>query len=210
MIRDIGFVRNENDCVSALIQIFEERHDFIAGFRIEIASGFIRQDDGWIVYQSPRDGDTLALTARKLVRLVVQTITESYLPQHVRGLLAACFRINASINERELYIPQAVSARKKIERLKNKTDLAIANARQLIIRHARNVASIKFIASGTRRIEAAKHVHQRRFAAATGAHDCEVLVAANLQRHAAQRVNNLFAHHVVLRDVLDVDDYRIQ
>src|SRR4029450_6441792 len=190
MIRDIGFVRNENDCVSALIQVFEERHDFIAGFRIQIASRFIRQDDGWIVYQSPRDRDPLALTARKLVRLMMQSITESHLPQHVRGALPTGFRIDASVNQRELYIPQAVSARKKIESLKDKPDLAIANARQLIIRHARNVPSIEFVASGTRRIEAAEHVHQRRFAGATGAHDREVLVAANLQLHRARSVTN--------------------
>src|ERR1700745_721963 len=125
MIRDIGFARNENNCVSALIQILEKRHDFVAGFRIEIAGRFICQNDGWIVYQGARDRDALALTARKLVRFMVQTITEPYLPQYVRGSLTACFRINAGINERELYVPQTVSARKKIESLKNKTDLAI-------------------------------------------------------------------------------------
>ena len=91
MIRDIGFVRNENNCVSALIQIFEKRHDFIAGFRIEIAGRLIGQNDGWIIYQSPRDRDALPLTAGKLVRLVVQTITEPHFLQHVRGALTALF-----------------------------------------------------------------------------------------------------------------------
>src|SRR5437762_11421712 len=98
----------------------------------------------------------------------------------MRGALTARFRIDAGVNEGELNIPQAVSAWKKIEGLKNKTDFAIANRRQLIIRHAGNVASVEFVSPGTRRIEAAEHVHKRRFAAATGAHDREVLVAANL------------------------------
>src|SRR5262249_11792043 len=87
-----------------------------------------------------------------------------------------------------------------------KSDLAIANACQLIVRHAGNVASIEFVASGTRRIEAAEHIHQGRLAAATRSHDGEVFVAANLQGHAAQRTNNLFAHHVIFRDALDVYD----
>jgi len=39
-------------------------------------------------------------------------------------------------------------------------------------------------------------------------HDCEILVAADLQRHAAERVDDFFAHHVVFCDVLDVDDKR--
>jgi hypothetical protein len=50
MIRDFGFVRNENNCMSALIEIFEKRHDFITGFRIEIAGRLVGQNDGWIVY----------------------------------------------------------------------------------------------------------------------------------------------------------------
>src|SRR5689334_8459179 len=100
---------------------------------------------------------------------MVQSVAEPHLTQDVRGPLPPRLRIDAGINKRQLHIPQAVGARKKIERLKNKTDLAIANARQLIVRHTGNVASIEFVASGTRRIEAAEHVHQSRFATATRA-----------------------------------------
>src|SRR6266576_1148949 len=76
--------------------------------------------------------------------------------------------------------------------------------------YAANVASIEFVASGTRRIEAADHVHKCRFAAATGTHNRQIFVAKNLQRHTTERVNNFFSHHVVFRDVLDVDDYRLR
>src|SRR4029079_1159600 len=151
MIGNVGFVGNENNCVSALIQIFEKRHNLIASFRIEISGRFIGQDDGWIVYQSPRDGDALALTAGKLVRLMIQTITESDLPQHVRRTLPALFRIDAGVNERKLDIAQAVGARKKIESLKNKTDLAIPNRREVVVRHAGNVPAHEFVTSPTMR-----------------------------------------------------------
>src|SRR6266576_6454911 len=102
----------------------------------------------------------MALTSGKLFKFIVKTITEPHFPQDVRGPLTACFRIDAGVNEGQLHISQAVRARKKIEGLKNKTDLAIPNRRQLIVRHAVNVASIEFVASGTRRIEAAEHVHK--------------------------------------------------
>ena len=135
MIRDIGFVCNENNCVSALIQIFEKRHDFVAGLRIEITGRFIGQNDGWIIYQGPRDRDALPLTAGQLVRLVVQTITEPNFLQHVRGALPALFGIDPGVDKRKLNIPQAVGARKKIKCLKNKSDLAIPNRRQFIVAH---------------------------------------------------------------------------
>src|SRR5206468_5803503 len=124
----------------------------------------------WIVDQSPGDGDALALATGKLVRFVMQTIAQSYLPQHGRGALPARFRIDPGVNKRKLDIPEAVGTRKKIEGLKNKSDLAIANGCEFIVAHGRNVAAIEFIASGARCIEAAEHVHQRRFAAATGSH----------------------------------------
>src|SRR5262245_13361489 len=149
---------DQNNRMPALIKIFEEHHDFFARFGIEIAGRFVGQNDGRIVYQSARDRDALALTAREFVRLVVQTITESHLPQHVRGALPSRFRVDAGVNKRELYIPQAVSTRKKIECLKNKADFAIANAREFVVAHAGNVASIEFVPAGARRIEAAKHV----------------------------------------------------
>ena len=45
MARDIGFVRDENNRVPALIETFEERHDFFAGFGIEVAGRFIGQNN---------------------------------------------------------------------------------------------------------------------------------------------------------------------
>src|SRR4051794_19223115 len=113
---------------------------------------------------------------------MVQTITESHLPQYVRGTLAACFGIDAGVDERKLDVAQAVGARKKIKGLKNKTDLAIPNCRQVIVGHDRNVPAIEFVTPRTRRIQAAEHVHKSRFAAATWSHNCEVLVTVNLQR----------------------------
>src|SRR5215470_4769818 len=123
----------------------------------------------------------------------------------MRSALSARFRVDPRVNERKLHVPQAVGTREKIERLKDKSDLAVTNGCQLIIVHGGNISAIKFVTAGRRRIEAAEHIHERGFAAATGAHDGYVFVIANLQRHAAQGVNDLFAHHVVLGDVLDVD-----
>ena len=96
----------------------------------------------------------------------------------------------------------------KIEGLENETDLLVPDLGQLVAIHRGNVFAVKLVMPGAGRIEAAQHVHEGRFAAAARAHDGEIFVAMNLQRHAAQRVHGLLAHHVVLRDVLDVDDDR--
>ena len=90
--------------------------------------------------------------------------------------------------------------------MENKTDFSISNRGQFVIVHFRDVFPIEFIASRGRGIEATKHVHEGRFSAAARAHDGDVFVFMDLQRHSAQRAHRLFAHHVILRDVFNVDD----
>ena len=63
MTRDIGFVRNENNCVSALIEVFEGVMISSPVFESRLPVRFVGQDDGGIVDQGPRDRDPLALTA---------------------------------------------------------------------------------------------------------------------------------------------------
>src|SRR4029078_2258449 len=103
---------------------------------------------------------------------MIQTVAKSNLPPHVRRTLPARLRIDAGVDERKLDVAQAVGARKKIESLKDKTDLAVSNRRQVIVGHAGSVPAIEFVTSGTRRIQAAEHVHKSRFAAATRSHNC--------------------------------------
>src|SRR5689334_5119307 len=38
---DIAFVGNKNDRVAALIEVFQQRHDFFAGFGVEVTGGFV-------------------------------------------------------------------------------------------------------------------------------------------------------------------------
>ena len=64
---DVCLVSNEHNRVAGGVQAFEQTHDFGAGFRIQVAGGFVRQQDGWIVDERPRDGDALPPTAREFV-----------------------------------------------------------------------------------------------------------------------------------------------
>ena len=60
---DVGFVRDEDDGVAGAVQAIEERHDFDAGLRIEVAGRLVGEQDRRVVDQRARDGDALALTA---------------------------------------------------------------------------------------------------------------------------------------------------
>jgi hypothetical protein len=73
---DVVLVRDKDDRVALLIQPLKKRHDFDAGCSIESTGGLVREQDRRTIHQSARDGDTLALTARALVRLVVHSLAE--------------------------------------------------------------------------------------------------------------------------------------
>src|SRR5207302_531817 len=98
--------------------------------------------------------------------------------------------------------------RKKIEGLKDKADLAVADRGQLVVIHRGNILAVKLVAPGARRIEAAEHIHERRFPTPARAHDGEILVAMNLESHTAQGMDGFLAHDVMLGDIFDVDDDR--
>src|SRR3954467_6283851 len=66
---DVVLVGDEADGVAALVQTFEQRHDFVSGGGVESAGGLVGEENRRVVDERSGDGDTLALTAGELVRL---------------------------------------------------------------------------------------------------------------------------------------------
>ena len=140
---------------------------------------------------------------------MVQAIAETDIAQGLGRFLFADLRIDARVDQRQFDVSQTRGTRQKIERLENETDLVIADCRQLVVVHRRDILAIEEITAGAWGIQTTEHIHQGGFPAATWSHDGEIFVPPDLERHAAQRVDCLFAHHVNFRDVLDIDDNRL-
>ena len=69
-------------CVTSTIVLpcwckpLEQRHDFVAGRGVEVTGGLVGEQNRGPIHQRARDGDTLTLTTRALVRLVVHALFE--------------------------------------------------------------------------------------------------------------------------------------
>src|SRR6266436_873967 len=50
MAGDVLFVSHHNDGIAFFGEFFEERQDFVAGFRVEIAGGLVREQDRGLVH----------------------------------------------------------------------------------------------------------------------------------------------------------------
>ena len=70
-VRDVGspgdlvVMSDHNQCLSTFVELIEQRKDFLTCFRIQIASGFVGENDCGIIRQRPRNGDALSLTDRQ-------------------------------------------------------------------------------------------------------------------------------------------------
>ena len=84
-LRDILFVCYQNDSIALLIKFIKQKHDLITGSGVKIAGRFVCQQNRWIIYKGARYGNTLTLTAGKLIGLVVHARFETYLDQRISG-----------------------------------------------------------------------------------------------------------------------------
>ena len=70
------------------------------------------------------------MTPRRFVRLGQQAIAPPDINHRLGGALLPVLGIDPGINQRQLDVAQAGGAREEVERLKNETDLAIADRGQ--------------------------------------------------------------------------------
>src|SRR5262249_58308901 len=92
--------------------------------------------------------------------------------------------------------------------LEDEPDLAVADDRQFVVRHPTDVVAVQQILAGSRRVEAADEVHERRLARTARPHDRNILVALDTEAHAFEGAHRLRAHHVVLHQVVDLDEHQ--
>jgi len=107
--RNILFMRHEDDRVAGFVQTREQLHDFLAGSRVEGARGLVGEDDGRMVAQGPRDGDSLTLSTRQFVRTVIHAVTEA---DGIEGLLGALTPFAAGqtgVDQGQFHIAQGIS-----------------------------------------------------------------------------------------------------
>src|SRR5262249_9905093 len=113
---------------------------------------------------------------------------------------------HARVDERELDVVQGSGARQQVEGLEDEADLLVANPRELVVVHRRDLLVVQEVAPLGRRIETADEVHQRGLARARRAHDRDVFAPFDLDGDPAKRMDLLVAHHVGLPEVARLDE----
>ena len=126
------------------MKLLEELHDLMRRLRVEIARRLVRHDDVRIVDEGSRDGDALALPARKLVGLVVGAIGKADGLQKAHGALAPLASSDARIDERQGDVFSCAALREQVEVLKYEADFLVAREGERIVGEVRDLfASVR-------------------------------------------------------------------
>jgi len=122
-------VRDEANGGAILVKVGQELHDGFAVLRIEISSWLVRHQNEWISAKGAGNGDALLLTAAELRGKMFLAVRHANAFQRVFGFFLAFGCAHVAIREREfdVFIDREIAD--QIERLKDKADLAVADAR---------------------------------------------------------------------------------
>src|ERR1017187_2170328 len=206
---DIVFVGDQDDGIALLVEAFEEAHDFVAGGGIEVAGGLVGQQNGRVVDERAGDRDALALAAGKLVRLVVHAGFQIDLAHGYFGALQALGAGHAGVDQGKFHVVQRGGAGQQVEGLEDEADLPVADARQLVVGHLADQVAVDVVQALGGGIEAADQVHEGGFTGTGRSHDGDVFAAFDFDIDAGDGVENLFAHHIGLPEIVGADDNTI-
>ncbi|MPL92315.1 hypothetical protein SDC9_38413 [bioreactor metagenome] len=189
-----GRVVGDDDHRVALgVQIEQQRDQLGRAFGVERAGRLVGQDHLAAVDQRTRHRDPLLLAARKLVRPVIEPGAKAKLGQQLGRPRAPAGPALARIDRRHLDIADRIEIAEQLIALEDEAEmLAPQPGERVGVEHA-DILAGKAVAAGTRPVETAQNVHQRRLARARGADDRDELARPDIEIDVAQDGDRLLA-----------------
>jgi len=129
-------VGDEHDGDAAAGQGLQQRQHLEAGAGVEVAGGFVAEQELGPADQGAGDGDALLLAAGELVGSVVLALGQADLGQGLAGPAPPVGARHASIEQRQLDVFEGRGAGQEIEALEHEAERAVAQAGQLVAREA--------------------------------------------------------------------------
>src|SRR5690606_22315091 len=120
------------------------------------------------------------LTTGELARHVVLPRQEPNRGERLPGAFTAFGLGNFAINERKLDVFERTRLGEQIEALEHEADVVATNQRTTAVVEGGDVDTVEQVLAATRRVQTANHVHGRRLARPTRAHDGDESTGADL------------------------------
>ena len=119
-------VVGNHDDQTVFCDLFKKVHDLDARLGIECTRRLVCKKDLRVIYKSSRNGNSLHLTARHLIRLLVGLLAEADLVQRLKSPSLTLFAGDTGDRKRKLYIGQNSLVRDQVIALEYETDRVVS------------------------------------------------------------------------------------
>ena len=189
------------------MELLKKGHNLVAGACVEVAGGFVGQDDDGVGDKGAGNGHTLLLAAGELCRSVVDALFEPHAVDDFHSaLIPLTSRVMLVVHQRQLDILEHRGARQQVVVLEDETYLTVAYVGQLVAAEGGHIGAVDDIVAGGGGVETAQDVEQGGFAAARGAHDADKLARFDAEGDATQGVHRLFADLEIAFEVFNFNN----
>ena len=188
----------------SLVQHLQEPQDLVGGGAVEIAGGLIADQERGIGDDGARDGDTLLLPARQLLRLVAGAVREA--DQRERDPRPALPLGGRQIGEqqRQLHVPLRRQRGQQVVELEDEAHVRGAPGGQLAPGQAIDAPALHDDDPAGRRVEPADQIQERGLAGSRWAHQRHEVALGDVEVDAVQRLDPLASAAIDLGHAADL------
>ena len=165
----------------------DQLQDLSARMRIQVARGFICQQNRRIHAKRPSDCHPLALAAGEFVRQMIQALAQTDQVQQLSRTFLNFLARPAAQMQRKRHVLQARKSRQQIEELEDEPDLVAANASQIVVAEFRKRLAVQFYFAGARMIQPADQIQHGGFSGSGRTHDGRHLALGDRKIDPVQR-----------------------
>ena len=209
----LGVVGDHEDGLVELATGFAEHlKDGVGVFGVEVAGGFVGEDDGGTVDEGAGDGDSLLLAAGELVGAVVESALDA---EHVGEVIQEGLvefspggRAESGDVVGDFNVAHGREGGEKVEALEDEADLGAAHSGALGVGEFGEVCAVDEDRAGGGVGEAAEDVEEGGLSGAGGADNGDELAGSDGEVDVAKGGNLEFAGAVGLAQVAGDDDGR--
>lgn len=204
-----GVVGDHDDgFVEVAVEFAEEFHDVVRGLFVEVAGGFVGNDEVGVHGDGAGNGNALLLSARELVGRVFGAVGKPDDGKCVFDLLAAFGFRERREHEREFDVLVGGEHGDEVVELEDEADVVGAPFRELRFAHCADVVAEHIHSAAAWLVNAGYDIEQGCFARTGGTHERHELAAVDVEREVIEHGDGVVLARVVLCKVADADGNR--
>jgi len=200
-----GFVAvsDKHDGGAGLVGEFTEKgEDVGAVFGIEVAGGFVGEDDAGAVNEGAGDGDALLFAAGELRGSGVGAVLDAHAFEEVLDAFPALGMGNADQLEGEFDVFENGQGGEEVEELEDGADLGASESGETLGIELGELGGADANGSGVGAVDASEAIQEGGFATAGGSHEGDAFAGVDVEGYAAEDR----AGFVGFLDIFDLDD----